>query len=69
MISSAFYGLEKNKVYDIIRYIPSDYIHNDTLVIIDDFGGERSFYSMGIGRIFEDFTVEYRSGVIDEILL
>lgn len=63
------YDLTIGKVYDVVKYTKAIKESNDTVRIINDKGIQYTFYlRTGSNIYFEDAMVEYRAGVIDEIL-
>lgn len=65
------YHITLNKVYDLVKYLPSDVDSIfDCIIIINDRGYECDFYiKTNFGNvIFQEVTAEYRNVKIDEIL-
>lgn len=61
----AYHGLSHDKVYDVIKYVPSDDSYwFDCITIINDDGIKSRWYY----NSFDDVTAEYRDEVIDGIL-
>lgn len=58
-------NLTPSKVYDVIKYIPSKYKQLDQVMILND---EGVVINRRLNR-FEDVTSEYRSEIIDNILM
>lgn len=54
----------------LLNICDEDYIHRDMVVIIDDDKECTYFFYDGsnLQPLFEDVTLEYRSGIIDDIL-
>lgn len=62
-------GLTTGKVYDVIDYNIYSNPNNDTVEILNDFGEEQDHYMRNDTAVyFVDFTTEYRSEIIDNIL-
>ncbi len=66
-VSAVSSGFTLNKVYDVIRYIPTNV--GDAVFLFNDFDKSGFFYLSDTDRIlFIDATSEFRNETIDNIL-